>query len=234
MFSAKDEKGLMGLANRLVNAVERKIEKEATTPSTPSQSGERAHGSDYVPMTVETFDNHVYFYANVDTDRCLDLLKRLRQIDNELRTQKLSRMLPEDHPSVPIWLHIQSQGGELFTGFNVADQLSSIKTPIYSIVEGLCASAATLISMSCDKRYIMPSSFMLIHQISLWRFGAKTYEEMKDEMHLLDKAMNKLYEFYQEKSKIGVEEIQELLKRDTWFDANETILMGLADEIFNG
>lgn len=186
-------------------------------------------GSDYVPMTVETFDNHIYFYASVNTDRCLDLIKRIRQLDNELRQQAASRMLPKDFPNIPIWLHIQSFGGDLFTGLNIADQIASIQTPIYSVVEGVCASSATLVSMACTRRYIQRSSFMLIHQ--LWSFFWGTYEEFKDETHLLDMLMDRLYNFYTKRSQITKSQLKQLLKHDTWFSAQECIDRGIADEI---
>lgn len=225
MFPKND--GLYGLAERFVHAFERNSNKEAEEPS----GGKAIKGGDYVPMTVEEVGTHLYFYCEVNTDRCLDLLRRIRQIDNSLREERASRMLPDDYPMVPIWLHIQSGGGELFTGFNVADQIQTIKTPIFSIVEGVCASAATLISMSCNKRYIMPSSFMLIHQLSQWNFGSKTYEQMKDNQHLIDMAMERLYGFYVARGKLDRVQVENLLKSDSWFDAEKSMELGLVDEI---
>jgi ATP-dependent protease ClpP protease subunit len=181
-------------------------------------------------LTVETVDNHIYFYADVDSDRCLALIRAIRQADAELRSEYLSRGL-EGTALTPIWLHIHSYGGDLFTGFSVADQLAMIKTPIYSVVEGICASAATLISMSCSKRYILPSSFMLIHQLSGLKWG--THEQFKDEMTLQNKAMERLVEFYARKSTISADEIRNMLTRDYWMDAETSIQMGFADAILS-
>jgi len=181
-------------------------------------------------LTVESVDNHVYFYAHVDSDRCLDLLKRIRNIDSELRAEQISRGI-EDAPATPIWLHIHSYGGDLFSGFSTADQLQLIKSPIYAVVEGVCASAATLIAMSCQKRYILPNSFMLIHQLSTIMWG--THEEFKDEMHLQTKAMERLIKFYEQYSKLNVKEIKDMLKRDFWMDAETAIEKGFVDEILS-
>ena len=97
-------------------------------------------------LTVETVDNHIYFYADVDSDRCLALIRAVRETDSELRTEHLSRGL-DGEPLTPIWLHIHSYGGSLFAAFSLADQLAMIKSPLYAIVEGIAASAATLIAM---------------------------------------------------------------------------------------
>ncbi|GIL12900.1 MAG: hypothetical protein BroJett038_16200 [Chloroflexota bacterium] len=185
-------------------------------------------GSETPRLTVETVDNHIYFYADVDSDRCLALMRAVRETDASLRAEYLSRGL-EGQPPTPIWLHIHSQGGDLFTGFSVADQLSMMKSPIYSVVEGICASAATLISMSCQRRYILPRSFMLIHQLSAFVWG--THEQFKDEMTLQQKAMDRLVEFYVSKAKVSEDELRNMLQRDFWMDAESCVKMGFADEI---
>lgn len=179
-------------------------------------------------LTVESLDNHVYFYAHVDSDRCLDLIKKIRELDSELRAEQISRGI-EDAPATPIWLHIHSYGGDLFSGFSTSDQLKLIKSPIYAVVEGVCASAATLIAMSCEKRYILPNSFMLVHQLSTIMWG--THEEFKDEMHLQSKAMERLVKFYVQYSKLKEKDIREMLKRDSWMDAEIAIEKGFVDEI---
>ncbi len=117
----------------------------------------------------------------------------------------------------------------LFSGFSVADQLPMIKSPIYSVVEGICASAATLIATSCSKRYILPNSFMLIHQLSSFMWG--THEQFKDEMTLQSKAMDRLVEFYAKRSKLSADEIRTMLTRDFWIDAETCIKHGFVDEI---
>ncbi|HEX2908664.1 MAG TPA: Clp protease ClpP [Phototrophicaceae bacterium] len=198
--------------------------------STIEYRAPRAAGSAETPrLTVETVDNHIYFYADVDSDRCLALVRAIREADASLRSEYLSRGL-DGLPATPIWLHIYSYGGDLFTGFSVADQLSMIKSPVYSVVEGICASAATLISMSCTKRYILPRSFMLIHQLSAFVWG--THEQFKDEMSLQQKAMDRLVEFYVSKSKVGSEEeLRTMLQRDFWMDAETCVKLGFADDV---
>lgn len=188
-----------------------------------------SEGSNYVPLTVESVDNHIYFYSGVNSDRCLDLIRQLKSLDTLLRTERESRSIPTDSPATPIWLHINSGGGGLFDAFAVADQIKTIKTPIYSIVEGYAASAATILSMGCTKRFIQPTAFMMIHQLSSIAWGK--YEELKDEMNVLDMAMGALYDFYVKHSKIKRKEIEKLLTHDSWFNANDSISKGLVDEI---
>jgi ATP-dependent protease ClpP protease subunit len=188
----------------------------------------RGRAEEVQRLTVETVDNHIYFYADVDSDRCLAVIREIRRVDADLRTEHLSRGL-EGTPLTPIWLHVYSYGGDLFAGFNMADQLATIKTPIYSVIEGICASAATLIAMPCTKRYILPNSFMLIHQLSSLVWG--THEQFKDEMGLQQKMMERLVEFYARRTKTPADEVRAMLTRDFWMDAETCVRLGFADEI---
>jgi len=191
----------------------------------------KLNGNNATPLTVESVDNHVYFYADVDSDRCLAAMKTIHEIDNRLRNERLSRSLPDSYPHTPIWLHIHSYGGSLFAGLGIADRLKTVATPIYSIVEGVCASAGTLISMACSRRYITPNSFMLIHQLRSFMWG--THEEFKDELVVQEKAMDMLVEFYKAHSSLKRKKIREMLKRDTWLNARECLEYGMVDEIVN-
>lgn len=179
-------------------------------------------------LTVETVDNHIYYYADVDSDRCLALIRAVREADSKLRAEHLSRGL-DGQPMTPIWIHVHSYGGSLFAALSLADQLTMIKSPLYAIVEGIAASAATLIAMSCEKRYILPNSFMMVHQLSSFMWGK--YEEFKDEMELQNKLMERLKNFYAEKSNMSKEDIETMLKRDYWMDAQECVERGFVDEI---
>lgn len=58
-----------------------------------------------------------------------------------------------------------------------------------------------------------------------------TYEEFKDDMVLQDMAIERLRNFYVAKTKIDYDKASELLKRDSWFDAEQCVELGLVDEI---
>lgn len=178
--------------------------------------------------TVTSTDNHVYFYAKVESETGMELMRELREKDRELRVERLARDL-EDTSITPIWLHIYSFGGDVFTGLSLADQIAALKTPVYSIVEGVCASAATLVSVACVRRFILPSSFMLIHQLSSFVYG--THEEFKDEMSLQQMIMQRFTRFYTGKTRVEKDALKQMLMRDFWMDAKTCLKLGFVDEI---
>lgn len=179
--------------------------------------------------SVEKDGNHIWFYSSVLTEDCLTTAKQLRELDQKLRAERVSRDLPDYFDPVPIWLHVQSTGGDAYSALALVDQIKHIKTPVYSIVEGICGSAATLLSMACKRRFITPSSFMLIHQASGFLRG--TYSQMKDDTKMADMLMETLRLFYIHHSAMDDKTVRKVLSHESWFDAGEAVKHGLVDEV---
>ena len=95
---------------------------------------------------VEVDENRVYFYAPVTDSTVLELIKILRALDIEMQVLALRLKISK----VPIELHIDSGGGDLFAGLAAVDVIQSLKSPIHTYVEGSAASAATLMSLAGD------------------------------------------------------------------------------------
>lgn len=176
---------------------------------------------------VEASDNHIYFYTDVTPANCLALLQALRNADERLCVERLRF---HEQVSRPIYLHIFSDGGDALAAFAVADQIACMKTPVHSIAEGICASAATLIAFACAHRYMQPNALILIHQLSSMMAG--THEQFEDAVLMQNMVMERLVNFYTEHSHYTSEGVIELLKRDTWFGAESSLAAGLVDELW--
>ncbi len=186
------------------------------------------------PLTVEQVgSNHIYFYSEVNSDRCLSLIQTLRNLESsKLAYQFENRMVNDVELQIdPIWLHVNSDGGSLFDGFAAANQMAQLKIPVYTVVEGLCASAATLISLAGTKRFMQPNSFMLVHEFRAWFFGK--HEAFKDEMELQQMTIEQMIAFYVSHTKVKPKVMREMLKHDFWMDADKALELGFIDEILD-
>ena len=132
--------------------------------------------------------------------------------------------------SPPINLHIQSEGGSLLHALYVTDVIKNLKTPVHTYIDGFAASAATLISVVGDKRFISKNSLMLIHQLSSMNAGK--YDKMEDEMENLDNIMNIVIDLYLRNTNIGRDKLIEILKKDIWLDSKTCMAYGLVDSIY--
>lgn len=178
--------------------------------------------------TVVSNDNHVYFYSEVTPDKIVELMKCLRQVDIDLRTEEVTRdMLITKQ--IPIWLHINSNGGDVFSALSVADQIERLKTPVFAVIEGLCASAATFIALACHKRFITPRSFILAHEFNSFFLGK--YSDFKDEVALQDMLFDEFVKFYVSKTSLSAEDLKERLKHNFWMSAEMALKYGFVDVI---
>ena len=179
------------------------------------------------PKHVTTINsNEIYFYTDVNNESCVLLNKSITDLGKQLQMAKITFGL-EETPHIK--LYINSDGGEVFGALSTVDRISKSEVPVHSYIEGLVASAATLISVSCQKRYIRKNSIILIHQIRSW-FGG-THENIKDEVHNLDVLSNIIKQIYLTNTKLSEQELNKLLKRDIYLSAEEAIRYGLADKI---
>ena len=155
----------------------------------------------------------------------MSLNKSITRVSNSIRNR--STVLEAD--DIPIRLHICSYGGSVFSGFAAVDYIAGCKVPVHSYIDGCAASAATLMSVVAEKRYIHKHSFMLIHQLSSGMWG--NYEALKDSMENCDILMETIRDIYNKHTKIPKKQLNDILKRDLWFDAETCLKYGLVDEI---
>lgn len=175
-------------------------------------------------------DNHLYFHTDVSEESVDEVKKLMRSYWNKFDKISKNHSCVEFKPK-PLYIHIFSPGGCAYSGFSLYDFLIEYKKkiPVYTVVEGRAASAATFISVAGTKRFITPNSYILIHQLSTF-FGGN-YQQIEDEFKNSKKCMDKIMEIYKSHTKINKKKLPGILKHDLNWDANECIVNGLADEI---
>ena len=199
-----------------------------------NESIENSDNNQENPSIVKSNNNHIYFYSNVEKKSCLDLNKLLLDTTEELLqiSHKYGFNKNEFSYNKPkIYLHINSYGGSLISAISSMDTIQTLKdsVDIITIIEGGCASAATLLSIVGTKRLITKNSFILIHQISSQLYGK--YNELVDDMKNCDTFMNLIKKIYSEYSEVPTNEIDKILKHDIWWDADVCLKYKLVDKI---
>jgi ATP-dependent Clp protease protease subunit len=137
------------------------------------------------------------------------------------------------NPDKDISVYINSPGGEVYAGVAMYDTIKHIKNDVVTINVGLSASAGALIlsAGTKGKRYALPGSHTMIHQV----IGG--VEGQASDVEITAKHMLRLRDQYAEA--ISKETGQKLAKvkgdmdRDYWMDANESVKYGIIDKIMN-
>ena len=180
---------------------------------------------DYEEANVKVLNNNIYFYCEVSKESILDLNYNIEELSNKLMILSIQNGIDP----IPIKIHIQSDGGEVFSAFSAVDTIKNCKVPVHTYIEGCAASAATIISVAGHKRYITKNSHMLIHQISSSFWGKMN--EFEDEMKNLNLLTKYVTNIYKQDTKLSVKQMKEMFKKDLWMPAEECFKMGLVDEI---
>lgn len=81
----------------------------------------------------------------------------------------------------PIWLYLQTPGGDVVAGFNLVDVIQASETPVYTVCFSDCASMGFHIFISGHKRYAFKNSILLIHdgEITVNNSSSKAKDTMK-------------------------------------------------------
>lgn len=170
--------------------------------------------------------NQLYFYDDVTRTSIYNLNRQLDTTAKIIQALKINFNIKE---VLPIELYVSSEGGEVFSAFSAVDRIKSSPIPVNTYVEGIAASAATLLSVCGARRFIRKNAFMLLHQISSAYWG--NYMQIKDEVKNLELIMTLVKQIYLQHTTFQESELDELLKHDIYLSAEDCIKYSLADEI---
>lgn len=183
----------------------------------------------YNDHDVSCSNNKIYFKAAVTDDSIRKLIKIIEYKNDQFKKLSNNKMVENVTPK-PLYLHITSYGGSLFACFRGIDAIKRSQIPIHTVVDGYAASAATLMSVVGKKRYITPSSYMLIHQLSSGAIGK--FWEIKDDYENCETLMNDIYDIYINHTKMSERDIKTYLTHDLWWKSDKCIENGLIDELY--
>lgn len=126
-------------------------------------------------------------------------------------------------------VRINSGGGDAFAGIAIHGMLKAHPAEVVVTVEGLAASAASLIAMAGDRVIMARGSMLMIHNPAALAMGEA--EDLRKTADVLDKLRDGLIPIYQAKTGKTAEELTALLDAETWLTAEEAVAQGFADEV---
>lgn len=188
------------------------------------------NGLPTINVNVTENDNHIYFRSSVSNASVDKLVDILNDKNKEFKLLKNDALIKSVEPK-PLYLFITSYGGSLFAGFRAIDAIMRSDIPVYTVVDGHAASAATLMSVCGKKRYMTPHSYMLIHQLSSGAIGK--YWDIKDEYNNCTQFMEDIYKIYLNHTNMSRQELEETLSHDSWWTLETCKEKGLIDGTYN-
>ncbi len=128
---------------------------------------------------------------------------------------------------VTVW--INSPGGDVFAASMIYTALMEHKGHVTVKVEGLAASAASVIAMAGERVLMAPTAFLMIHEP--WTCIVGNPDELRHEAEVLDEIADGIATAYQIKTNLSKLKIRQLMEDETWMSAQTAIDMGFADAL---
>ena len=129
-----------------------------------------------------------------------------------------------------IELHINSGGGEVFDGIAIMNSLKDHPARVTVVVDGLAASAASFIAVGgADHLVMQESATLMIHEA--WTLAMGDSQAIEKTAAELDRVSGIIAGIYAKKAGTPVEEWRAAMRDESWFTAEEAMLVGLIDEI---
>jgi ATP-dependent protease ClpP protease subunit len=132
-------------------------------------------------------------------------------------------------PAGAIDLHVNSPGGDIFEGAAIHTALAAHKGPVTAYVDGLAASAASFIVMAADRIVMAPMATMMVHDGLCLTIGNEADHLLSAE--LLGKLSDTIAASYARRTGGETAAWRNVMRAETWYNAEEAVAAGLADEI---
>ncbi|HRV29012.1 MULTISPECIES: head maturation protease, ClpP-related [Bacillota] len=128
---------------------------------------------------------------------------------------------------ITVW--INSPGGDVFAAAQIYNMLMDYTGKVTVKIDGLAASAASVIAMAGGDVYMSPVSMIMIHNPSTIAIGDS--EEMLRAKALLDEVKESIINAYELKTGLSRTKLSHLMDAESWMNANKAIELGFADKI---
>jgi len=147
--------------------------------------------------------------------------------DDDVTPQLFKDELNAGSGDITVW--INSPGGDCVAAAQIYNMLTQYKGNVTVKIDGIAASAASVIAMAGNTVLMSPVSMMMIHNPATFAFG--DHAEMQKAIDMLAEVKESIINAYVIKTGLTRAKLSHLMDAETWMDANKAIELGFADDI---
>ena len=179
-------------------------------------------------MKQKKFWNWVNQEESGSEDRVLELYGTIAEeswFDDEITPQMFKNELFGGNGPVTIW--INSPGGDCIAASQIYAMLMDYKGDVTVKIDGIAASAASVIAMAGTNVLMAPTAMMMIHNPATCAFG--DHVDMKKAIELLDEVKESIINAYEIKTGMSRKELSKMMDETTWMNAKKAAELGFCD-----
>ena len=147
--------------------------------------------------------------------------------DDDISPKLFREELMAGSGDITVWLN--SPGGDCVAAAQIYNMLMDYKGSVTVKIDGIAASAASVIAMAGTKVLMSPVSTMMLHNPMTIAYGNS--DEMQKAIEMLDSVKDSIINAYEIKTGLSRAKLSHLMDAETWMDANKAVELGFADGI---
>ena len=168
--------------------------------------------------------------ADEGSERVLELYGTIAEtswFDDDVTPKMFHDELFAGKGPVTVWLN--SPGGDCIAASQIYTMLMDYQDDVTIKIDGIAASAASVIAMAGTRVLMAPTALMMIHNPMTGAYGNHT--DMEKAIEMLDEVKESILNAYEIKTSLSRAKLSHLMDSETWMNANKAIELGFADDI---
>ncbi|HGI3450537.1 TPA: head maturation protease, ClpP-related [Streptococcus agalactiae] len=146
---------------------------------------------------------------------------------DEVIPQQFKNDLISGTGDITLW--INSPGGDVFAAAQIYNMLMDYQGDVHVIIDGLAASAASVIAMAGTTVSMSPVAMMMIH--NPWTFAQGEAKDMAKVIEMLGEIKESIINAYELRTGLSRTKISHLMDSESWFNAKKAVELGFADKV---
>lgn len=146
---------------------------------------------------------------------------------DEVTPQLFKDELNAGNGNITVW--INSPGGDVFAAAQIYNMLRDYKGSVTVKIDGIAASAASVIAMAGDTVCVSPVAMMMIHNPATMAMGEA--KDMQKAITMLNEVKESILNAYEFKTGLTRARLSHMMDDETWFNAKKAVELGFADKI---
>lgn len=147
--------------------------------------------------------------------------------DDDITPKQFEAELKASDGDISVWLN--SPGGDVFAAARIYTMLKEYTGKVTVKIDGLAASAASVIAMAGDEVLMSPVAMMMVHNPAALIFGEAS--DLQSGIDMLSEVKASIINAYEQKTGLGRTVISRMMDAETWFSAKKAVELGFADRI---
>lgn len=147
--------------------------------------------------------------------------------DDDITPKQFKSELTNSEGDIVVWLN--SPGGDVFAASQIYNMLKEYNGKVTVKIDGIAASAASVIAMAGNEILMSPVAMMMIHNPATVIYGEAS--DLQSGIDMLSEVKESIINAYEQKTSLPRNKISKMMDAETWFSAQKAVELGFADKV---